>query len=161
MSRDSADRAGRDSAARPWAVRSWLMWEMPGRLVMPVLLVELTAFGLVIAAFVSDLRLPVDDLFPASLLTALGLVHTEAALGVERFRRRIGPINHVDLTSVWIFAAAVVVHPVLAALVVVVVQAHMWLRTGRPRVMLYRQVFTTSTMVLASLAASAVVRSLG
>jgi diguanylate cyclase (GGDEF)-like protein len=83
------------------------------------------------------------------------------AIGVERVRRRVGVGNHVDLSSVWTFAAALVLPPLLAVGLTVVVQAHIWARTARPRVAPYKIVFTTATIVLAVLAASAVLSYVG
>ena len=40
------------------------------------------------------------------MLCVAGLVHTEIAVRVERIRRRVTESLHVDLTSVWTFAAA-------------------------------------------------------
>jgi diguanylate cyclase (GGDEF)-like protein len=54
-----------------------------------------------------------------------------------------------------------VLPPLLAVAVAVAVQGHVWLRTARPRVPLYRSMFTTTTIVLAILAASAVVAYMG
>jgi diguanylate cyclase (GGDEF)-like protein len=151
-------RAGR---TRLWVVRRWPLWEMPRRLVVSIVVVEAAAVGLVIALAARE---PIPDASQgllAAILTGLAIVHTEVAIGVERVRRRVGVDNHVDLSSVWTFAAALVVPPLLAVALSVVVQGHIWVRTARPRVPLYRIAFTTATIVLAILAASAVVAYLG
>lgn len=133
------------------------MWETSRGLLTSVVVVELTAVGLMVAAVIGDPR-PADGEFVLALvLIALGIAHTEAVVGAERFRRRLGTPHHVDLSSVWIFAATVLLPVTLAGGVAVVLLTMIWLRTGRPRVALYRQNFTTATMVLACLAASAVV----
>jgi diguanylate cyclase (GGDEF)-like protein len=144
-----------------WSVRRWPLWEMPRRLVASILVVEATAVGLV-AAIAARQPVPDDSqALLATVLVALAVVHTELSIGVERIRRRVGVDNHVDLTSIWTFAAALVLPPLLAVAVAVAVQGHVWLRTARPRVPLYRSVFTTTTIVLAILAASAVVAYVG
>ena len=146
---------------RPWTIRRWPLWEMPHRLVISVLLVEATAIGLVVVVAV---RLPLPDgiqLLRALLLAGLGLLHTEIAIGVERIRRRDMVGNHANLSSVWTFAGALVLPPVCAAAVAVVVHLHVWARTGRPRVPLYRSVYSAATIVLACLGAAAVVELLG
>ncbi len=160
----SAHPDGASSAAPPirfWAVRRWPMWEMPARLATSVLAVELTALGLVVALAVGMPVPTASQLLHAGLLAGLGLVHTEVAIGVERIRRRVAIGNHANLSSVWTFAAALVLPPVCAAAVAVVVQLHIWARTGRPRVLLYRSVYSIATIVLACLGASAVVTFLG
>jgi diguanylate cyclase (GGDEF)-like protein len=126
-----------------------------------VLLVEATALGLVIAVAV---RMPVPEPFQlghAALLGGLGILHTEIAIGVERLRRRVMVGNHANLSSVWTFAGALVLPPVYAVVVAVVVHMHVWARTGRPRVPLYRSVYSAATIVLACLGAGAVIGLLG
>ena len=97
----------------------------------------------------------------ALILCGLGMVHTEIALRVERVRRRITKTPHVDFSSVWTFAAAVLLPPALAAVLAMIVFTHLWARSWRPRVPVYRHVFSTTTVILAVLAASAVVASGG
>jgi diguanylate cyclase (GGDEF)-like protein len=126
-----------------------------------VLVVEAAALGLVVAAAV---RMPVPEpihLLHAALLGGLGILHTEIAIGVERVRRRVMVGNHANLSSVWTFAGALVLPPVCAAGVAVLVHLHVWARTGRPRVPLYRSVYSAATIVLACLGAAAVVGLLG
>ena len=144
-------------AIRPWSVRSWPIWETPSALLTSILLVELTAVGLVAASALAAGAPTRVDVVRAVILGLLGLTHTEAVLRTERLRRRITAPHHIDLSSVWIFAGAVVLPVTLAVAVTVVVQFHIWARTGRPKAAYYRHVFTTATMVLACLGASAVV----
>src|SRR5688572_222340 len=148
-------------AVRAWTIRRWPLWELPHRLAVSVLLVEATALGLVIAVAV---RMPVPEPFQlghAALLGGLGILHTEIAIGVERVRRRVMVGNHANLSSVWTFAGALVLPPVYAVAVAVVVHMHVWARTGRPRVPLYRSVYSAATIVLACLGGSAVIGLLG
>jgi diguanylate cyclase (GGDEF)-like protein len=93
----------------------------------------------------------------AVTILGLGLVQAEIVAGVERVRRRIGHALHVDLTSVWTFAGALLLPPVQAAGIAVVLQLHLWRRSWYPRVPLYRQLFSIATIVLACLAAGGVV----
>lgn len=97
----------------------------------------------------------------ATVLAALalaGLLHTEIALRVERMRRRVTPSPHVDLSSVWTFAAALLLPPLLATLTVIVIYLHLYLRVWRPtRNPAYRWLFTTATVVLAVHAAAGAV----
>jgi diguanylate cyclase (GGDEF)-like protein len=148
-------------AIRLWAVRRWPMWETPRRLLMALLVVEATSLGLVVAVAAGMPPPDVAQMLQTGVLVALGLAHTEIALAVERIRRRVTTGNHTDLSSVWTFAGALVLPPACAVVVAIVLQFHIWVRTGRPRVLLYRSVFTTATVVLACLAASGVVAFLG
>ncbi|MGH3586310.1 MAG: GGDEF domain-containing protein [Pseudonocardia sp.] len=156
---DAASSAA--AAIRWWAVPRWPMWEMPRRLTFSVLVVEATALGLVVALAAGMPAPSPAQFLHTGLLAGLGLLHTEVAIGVERVRRRVAIGNHANLSSVWTFAAALVLPPALAAAVAVVVQLHIWARTGRPRVPLYRSVYSSATIVLACLGASAVVAFLG
>ena len=95
-------------------------------------------------------------------LAAVGVLHTEIALRVERARRRVTPSPHIDLSSVWTFAAALLVSPLLATAVTAVIYLHLYVRVWRPTGQpAYRWAFTTSTVVLAVHAASAAVRAVG
>ena len=97
----------------------------------------------------------------ATVLAALavaGVLHTEIALRVERMRRRVTPSPHVDLSSVWTFAAALLLPPLPATLTVIVIYLHLYLRVWRPtRNPAYRWLFTTATVVLAVHAAAGAV----
>jgi diguanylate cyclase (GGDEF)-like protein len=97
----------------------------------------------------------------ATVLAALavaGVLHTEIALRVERMRRRVTPSPHVDLSSVWTFAAALLLPPLSATLTVIVIYLHLYLRVWRPtRNPAYRGLFTTATVVLAVHAAAGAV----
>jgi diguanylate cyclase (GGDEF)-like protein len=123
-------------------------------------MVEVTPLALVISQITTT---PVDrrPLLLALALGCAGIAHAEIAVRVEQVRRRVATTPHVDFGSVWTFAAAIMLPPVFAALVAVTVCTHLWWRSYRPRTPLYRQVFTTSTIVLASLAASATMAAVG
>jgi diguanylate cyclase (GGDEF)-like protein len=149
-------RAGRLPVS---AVSSWPVWGMPRRVLAPVLLVELTALLLTVAPGVAGVLPRPTDLRTLAIVGLLGLAHTEVAVRVERQRRRVTEALHVDLTSVWTFAAALLLPPALAALLAVVLQVHIWRRAWYPRVPLFRQLFSIATVVLACLAAGGVARS--
>jgi diguanylate cyclase (GGDEF)-like protein len=146
------------AASRGWRVARWSVWTQPQHVIGPVLTVELAAVALtaVQAARLPDLSS--RDLLALGLLTVLGVAHTEVAVNVERVRRRISPIDHHDLSSVWTFAGVVVLPGPLAVVIALIIHSHLWLRAWRLRVPLYRHVFTTSTIVLACIAGSATIR---
>ncbi len=98
------------------------------------------------------------QLLLAAFLAGLSVVHTELATGIERLRRRAAETSYFDLSSVWTFAAALLLPVVPAVAVVVTVYAHLWLRVWRPAgVPLYRHLYTTATVVLAACSAHQVV----
>ncbi len=142
-----------------WNVRDWAVWALPAHVLGPVLLVEATAVCLVVLQFVALGPELAWSVAPALALVALGVLHTEIALGVERVRRRASDGNYVDLTSVWTFAGAVLLPAPHAAVVAVLISGHLWFRAWRLRKPLFRHAFTTSTIALSCLAAAGVMQS--
>jgi diguanylate cyclase (GGDEF)-like protein len=138
-----------------------VLWTLPARVRSLVLPVELLALALLCL----DAQRHVvtrPTLALALALAAVGVVHTEIVIAVERLRRRVAGTRHHDLSSVWAFAAALSVPPLLAGLVVLVISTHQWLRAWRPLgVPAYRQIYGTATVVLACQAAWAVLLGLG
>jgi len=126
---------------------------------MAVLLsVEILAMAVaVVHGIVTPPVITAGGLWAAGVLAGAGVVHTEAALGVERMRRRVDQAPHLDLSSVWTFAAVLLLPACVATAVVLLVYLHLYLRAWRPSgVPLHRVVFSTATVVLAVHAASAV-----
>lgn len=143
------------SPGRRPSLTHWAVWGLPSRLIAAVLLVECTAVALMLADVVA--RPVTTPSFPViALLVGMAVAHTEITLGVERMRRRVAGTPHIDLSSVWTFAAALLLPPVWASAVVLVIYLHLWFRVSRPtRVPVHRVVFTTSTVILAVHAAEA------
>jgi diguanylate cyclase (GGDEF)-like protein len=144
----------------PFGISDWAVWALPGRVRLPILLVETTALMLAVL-LARDLVLAAGPVVVAGVLALIGLAHTETAVRVERTRRRVSEELHVDLTSVWTFAGALLLPATLAAGVAVVVHGYVWWRSWRPRVPLYRQLFSTATVVLACIGASVVMADVG
>jgi diguanylate cyclase (GGDEF)-like protein len=150
------ERSGPDGrSAGLLNIRQWAIWSLPGRLILPVLLVEFTASALVLGQ-IPTTRLDSRIILLALSIGGLGVLHAEIALRVERVRRRITDTPHVDFSSVWTFAGAVLLPPAVAATVAIVVFTHLWIRSWRPQVRIYRHVYSTATIVLACLAAAEV-----
>ncbi|HZG90388.1 MAG TPA: GGDEF domain-containing protein, partial [Pseudonocardia sp.] len=144
----------------PFGVADWPVWALPGRVRYPVLLVEVTT-ALLVVALIPTTVVDRADLVATAVLVLAGLLHTEIAVGVERVRRRVTEEFHVDLTSVWTFAGALLLPPALAGSVAVVIFTHLWWRAWRPRVPPYRHLFSTATIALACLAAAGVQSAVG
>ncbi len=138
-------------------ITRWAVWALPARLLSSVLVVELLVVLLLVAGAVRGgvAQLTGHSAAVVAVLAAAGVLHTEIALRVERMRRRVTPSPHVDLSSVWTFAAALLLSPLLAGAVVVVIYLHLYVRVWRPtRQPAYRWVFTTATVLLAVHAAA-------
>jgi diguanylate cyclase (GGDEF)-like protein len=143
-----------------WDPGSWGLWQLPARAVALVLAVEVGAVAYVVThwALPTPDVLAGDTLALSAFLTLLSVVHTELATGIERIRRRAAETSYFDLSSVWTFAAALLLPPVLAAAVIAAVYLHLWQRVWRPaKVPLHRHLYTTATVVLAAGAAHAAV----
>jgi diguanylate cyclase (GGDEF)-like protein len=148
----------------PLRITRWAVWSLPARLLSSVLVIELLA---VVLVGVDALRGGAGQFSARSVgvlaaLAAVGVLHAEIALGAERARRRVTPSPHVDLSSVWTFAAALLLPPLLATALVAVVYVHQYLRVGRAtRRPVYRWIYTTCTVVLAVHAAAGAVAYVG
>jgi diguanylate cyclase (GGDEF)-like protein len=136
--------------------RSWPLWQIPRRQIVAVLTVEAAAVFL-LARLVLDGFPGPGAWWRGATIVGLGIAQAELAAGIERVRKQIGGPLHVDLCSVWTFAAALILPPALAVGVAVVVHTHLWWRSWRPRLPLFKQLYSTSTIALACLAAGAVV----
>jgi diguanylate cyclase (GGDEF)-like protein len=114
---------------------------------------QFAAAAAVVASAVSE---PVawSDAGRALLLTAIALLHAEAARNVERIRRRDDSVAHIDLNSTWTVAAALALPLELAAAVIVVIYVHVSLRVRR--MPLYRRAFNVAMYILAAGAARVV-----
>ena len=144
------------SPARSRRLTRWAVWALPSRVLTSLLVVELTAIGLLSIDF-SHAPITHSALIGALLLAGLGVAHTEIAVGLERLRRRSTDTPHVDLSSVWTFAGAMWLLPLFASLVVLVIFTHQWFRVWRSvGVPAYRHAFSTATVVLACHGAAAV-----
>jgi diguanylate cyclase (GGDEF)-like protein len=161
MSSEAVSGAGAPGERHvPFGIADWAIWTLPARVRLPVMLVETTALMLAVV-LARGLVVDTRSWVTAGVLAGVGLLHTEIAVRVERTRRRVTEELHVDLTSVWTFAGAVLLAPTLAAGIAVVVHGYVWWRSWRPRVPLYRQLFSTATVVLACVAASVVIAGVG
>jgi diguanylate cyclase (GGDEF)-like protein len=146
------------SASRTLLPR-WKLWSLPAPLVTALLAVESCAALLVVAGIL----LPPAGFDAAAaartaaLLVVVALLHTELGRGVERIRRQTLVSDlHVNMVSVWFFAAAALLSPGWAGLCAVLVHGHLWWRSVGRRVAPHRQMFTMAVFVLATVAASAV-----
>ena len=147
-------------------VARYPFWSLPARVKIPVLVVEAVVLGAlamgICAAFVDGTRPAAGWVWLALALVVAGVASTEASLGVERKRRQSDDHPHLDLSSVWTFAGAVLLVGPLAALVAMAIYLHIYLRVWRRnKVPLHRVLFSTATILLAVQAAAAVTDRIG
>ncbi|HEY3261483.1 MAG TPA: hypothetical protein VGJ95_14650, partial [Pseudonocardiaceae bacterium] len=136
---------------------SWMVWTLPTRAVIYILAVDALAVALVAAELV---RFPVQRsmLLPFALLMVCNVLYTEASRPIEQIREHYASTPHIDLNSVWMFAAVLLLHPALAATVIATSYAYRWLRVRHHVV--YRQTFSAAATVLAAYVAAAVLKPL-
>jgi diguanylate cyclase (GGDEF)-like protein len=149
----------RERRRGPSRISRWPVWSVPRPVLGIVVVVELAALGTLLAGIPGGFRSPSGP-WPLVfvVLAAAGIVSVEASLGVERTRRRTDETPHIDLSSVWAFAAAALLPGALAGLVVIVSYGHLYLRVWRPlEVPPHRVLFSAATVVLAVQAAAAVI----
>lgn len=151
--------------SRAAAIRRWTLWSLPARVKVTLLAIDAAAvacFGLAaVSAVVRGAPPPGCWWVYALALGVVGVVSTEASLGVERLRRT-DESPHIDLSSVWAFAGAALLPGAVAVGVAVVIYLHMYLRVWRRcGVPTHRVVFSTATIVLAVQAAAGVVGTVG
>jgi diguanylate cyclase (GGDEF)-like protein len=143
----------------PVGLARWSVWSLPSPVLALVLAVEVLAVVL-LAVPLRDGVGPLHEnwLLTLGVLVAAGILSTEASLGVERMRQRSGDESpHIDLSSVWTFAAAALLPSELAGAVAVAIYTHLYARVWRRSdVPLHRAVFSTATVVLAVQAAAGV-----
>jgi diguanylate cyclase (GGDEF)-like protein len=153
------EETGRRSPVRRVMRRVTVMalFQLPRPLLCIVLTVELAAVALIAVAVGTDRSTTWADVGWGAALAALGILHAELAHRIDYLEIRLGGAHNVVLNSTWIFAGALVLPPSVVWAVVVVLYAHGWFSIGRSNVIrLYRRVFTTASMVLASFAANVV-----
>jgi diguanylate cyclase (GGDEF)-like protein len=101
------------------------------------------------------------DLVRFSALVLLSVAYIEVSRQIEFQRRLIAAGSaHVDVTSVWLFAGALILPPSLAVIAVVASFAHLWARSwsrvdgARP----YRVVYSAAGVALTCFAVSTMLR---
>lgn len=136
---------------RAWQVRRWTLWTTPAKAVGYAIAVELAAVLLCVVAVVTAAVPQAEDVVRFAVLAVALVVHVVVVRrGEERRRdRAVGPI--FDLTSVWTFAAVVILPASLALLLIVGMRLAMYPIRRRPW---WRYVFGTAVL-LASAAAAA------
>lgn len=148
----------RRGQARFVPISTWALWRSPLRVICYVVSVDIAAM-LVIAATVVVVPFDRSSLLPFVALMACAVLYTEASRSIEEVRADNAASPHVDLNSVWMFAAVVLLHPSMAAAVIATSYAYRWLRVRHHPV--FRLTFTAASTMLSGQAAAALVTGLG
>jgi diguanylate cyclase (GGDEF)-like protein len=134
-------------------IRQWAIWRMPKRVLIGYVLTVDALAVLGVAGSLSLIAIDRDNIVPLILLTSCAGLYTELSRPIERMRERYKGTPFIDLNSVWMFAAILLLHPALSAVVIIVSYFFRWLRV-RPNA-LYRRTFSTAATIVAGYAASA------
>jgi diguanylate cyclase (GGDEF)-like protein len=136
--------------------RRWKLWGERRAVIAYVLAVEIAAVVLAVGMITTVPVYP-GDLFRFGLLAAGAVVHGEAVRQIESLREQATSNGlRTNLTSLWIFAAALSVPLPLVFALTAVVYLHSCRRGSSAR--RYRTLFSGATMVLAPAAAVAVLQ---
>lgn len=153
------------AAPRWWQVRRWPLWSLPPTAVVFVLAVVLLGYGgTATAAAIGAARVPGEDLMVAAVLVGAGVVHGEISLGLERTRAVVVGSRqavYTDMTSIWTFAAAVLLPYPVGAIAGGTVHLHLCLRARASSGVRHRQAFSNAGVVLACSAAAGTVAVAG
>ena len=150
----ASGRRGDKSRAQTKHLREWTVWALPRQALGLLLVVEGLAATLTVIELVHA-HPGGTGLARFVLLAILSVVHGELEDRTDRIRRsRAVDAPYVDATSVWTFAAVLVLPAGYAALLVVLIYTHTIVRvrrngSGHP----HRSVFSGAAVVLSVLAA--------
>jgi diguanylate cyclase (GGDEF)-like protein len=145
-------------------VRRWALWDAWRRVVVLVILVDIVAALYGAWALARD-RVTGTDLLRLGLLVGLSVVYFAVSRQVEHRRRLFTPdgSSHMDMTSVWALAGALVLPRGLAAVLVAVLYVQLWTRSWRSvdRSRLYRVGNTAAVVTLTCAAVASAVDAVG
>ncbi|TDO55053.1 diguanylate cyclase (GGDEF)-like protein [Kribbella sp. VKM Ac-2571] len=154
---------GRSSWVLP---RQWKLWSLPRAALAYVLAIDLIAVTITTFAVRSTVSGPDagvrhSEWVAFAVLAVASTMHLEFARGIERRRELAANTSpHTNLKCLWIFAALLLLPLSLVVPLVVLAYTYSWFRVYG-RTVAHRKVFSTSTYVLASAAAAAVLRAGG
>ncbi|WP_165436420.1 GGDEF domain-containing protein [Amycolatopsis suaedae] len=134
-------------ADRPRGHAGWTVWShsVPSKLL--IVSVEVAA-AVSLAASVAVFRGTWRDAVTCGLVVACGLAAAEVSRRAELRRRLFADTPHVNFSSVWTLAGALVLPPALAAVVTVVLYAHLWWRSATADGYVSRFTFNACNVIL-------------
>jgi uncharacterized membrane protein len=109
-------------------VSRWRLWQQRRRVIVYCLACEAAVVAGAIALMGATSFAPRDVLI-FSALVGLGVLQAELSRSVERLRRRISRVAHINMTSVWTVAGVLLLPAVLTAALVALLYWHLALRS--------------------------------
>jgi diguanylate cyclase (GGDEF)-like protein len=150
------DRERRSNFAALVSVRSWMLWSRPGASIAWILAVDIAALA---AVGISLFTTPVTSIIPATAgpIVLAALLQGETSRRIERARRVISGSVHINMMSVWVFAAVLTLPIGWVGLVTAINSGHVVLRSYNvSRSYPHRQVMNATALVLSGWGARAV-----
>jgi diguanylate cyclase (GGDEF)-like protein len=137
--------------------RRWALWRQPPALIAYFLVIDTVAVAATVF-FAGRDHVNGHQWKLFGVLAALALVQAELSRALEEARRLITNAPHVNMTTVWCYAAVILLPPSAAGALIAVVYAHLWLRVWRklgtrPA---HRVLFSTAIIVLSAYVTAAV-----
>ncbi|WP_020498035.1 GGDEF domain-containing protein [Sciscionella marina] len=129
------------------SLRNWQLWRQRPLAIAWLLAVAGIALIVTVLGYVF-LEPTGHDLIVFGALIALGVVQAEISRHVERTRRSINTVRHVDLTSVWTFAGILLLPPGLAYSVIIVLYLHLGLRSWLGAQPLFQQIHAPAAVLV-------------
>lgn len=145
-----------DRVAVLCSVRSWMLWSRPPASILLILALDVIALGVVSASLVTTPTTRATATTVGLILLA-AVAQGEASRRIERARRVISGSVHINMMSVWVFAAVLTLPIGWVGVVTALTACHVVLRSydvARNRA--HRQVMNAAAMVLAAWSARAV-----
>jgi diguanylate cyclase (GGDEF)-like protein len=122
-------------------LRGWELWSTPRAMLSYVLVLEALVLPLAII-LLSTSHFGLRDLGRTGILALLAVAFEDLSIRIARLRTRLAAYSHVDMNSVWTFAAALVLPASMIAPLCLIVVGNTWLRHGRSGgYRMYRQFF--------------------
>lgn len=131
---------------------SWTLWTLSGRATAYILAVDAVATT-VIATELVLVPIQRSMLFPFAMLMVCTMLYTEASRPIEQVREQYASTPHIDLNSVWMFAGVLLLHPALAATIIMTSFTYRWFRVRHHVV--FRQTFSAAAAIVAAHGAAA------
>lgn len=137
-------------------LRGWELWSAQRHVIGFALSIEAIAVALFVVNNVHP-AVSRTDWIRFAVLAVCAIVHIDLSRGVDKVRQLTsGAAPWLDTKTVWSFAAVMIFPVTLAFAMVVLTHVWAWVRVWKGRRPLYRWVFTTASIVIATQVAAIV-----
>jgi diguanylate cyclase (GGDEF)-like protein len=148
-----------ERVAVPHPVRSWMLWSRPSASILLILVLDVAALAVVTTSLATTPTTRATAA-TAALIMLAAVAQAEASRRIERARRVIAGTVHINMMSVWVFAAVITLPIGWVGVITALTACHVVLRSydvARSRA--HRQVMNAAAMVLAAWGARAVLHA--